>query len=41
VIDCIEDGIVTRDLVSLMEPRPAGFQTTEGFIGEVAARLAC
>lgn len=40
VIDCIESGIVTKDLVPLMEPRPAGFETTEGFIDAVAARLA-
>jgi isocitrate dehydrogenase len=39
VIGCIEAGIATKDLVPLMEPKPAGFQTTEGFIDAVAARL--
>jgi isocitrate dehydrogenase len=39
VVRCIEAGIATKDLVSLMEPKPAGFQTTEGFIDAVAARL--
>ncbi len=40
VIGCIEDGVVTKDLLPLMEPRPAGHQSTEGFIDAVAARLA-
>jgi isocitrate dehydrogenase len=39
VLDCIEGGIVTKDLVPLMEPRPERHQTTEGFIDAVAARL--
>jgi isocitrate dehydrogenase len=39
VIGCIEAGIVTKDLVPLMEPKPAGFQSTEGFIAAVAERL--
>jgi isocitrate dehydrogenase len=39
VIGCIEDGIVTKDLVPLMNPRPAGHQSSEGFIDAVAARL--
>ena len=39
VIGCIEAGIVTKDLVPLMDSKPAGFQTTEGFIDAVAARL--
>ncbi len=39
VLDCIESGFVTKDLVPLMDPRPAGYQTTEGFIAGVAARL--
>ncbi len=38
VIDCIEAGIATKDLVPLMEPRPAGFCTTAEFIDAVAAR---
>jgi isocitrate dehydrogenase len=39
VVGCIEAGIVTKDLVPLIEPRPAAHQTTEGFIDAVAARL--
>jgi isocitrate dehydrogenase len=39
VIGCIEAGIVTKDLVPLMDPRPAGHQSTEGFIDAVASRL--
>lgn len=39
VLDCIEAGIVTKDLVPLMKPRPEGYQSTEGFIDAVAARL--
>jgi isocitrate dehydrogenase len=39
VIGCIEAGIVTKDLVPLMDPKPAGYETTEGFIDAVAARL--
>ncbi len=39
VLDCIEGGIVTKDLVLLMDPRPERHQTTEGFIDAVAARL--
>ncbi len=40
VLGCIEEGIVTRDLVRLMEPQPTAWQTTEGFIEAVAARLS-
>jgi isocitrate dehydrogenase len=39
VIGCIEAGIVTKDLVALMDPKPAGHQSTEGFIDAVAQRL--
>ena len=39
VIGCIEAGIVTKDLVPLIEPRPAAHQTTEGFIDAVAYKL--
>lgn len=39
VIGCIEAGIVTKDLVPLIEPRPAAHQTTEGFIDAVANKL--
>jgi isocitrate dehydrogenase len=40
VIGCIEDGIVTKDLVPLMNPRPSAHQSTEGFIDAVAERVA-
>ncbi len=40
VIGLVEDGIVTKDLVALVEPSPAGYETTEGFIDKAAARLA-
>jgi isocitrate dehydrogenase len=39
VIGCIEDGIVTKDLLPLMNPKPSGHRTTEGFIDAVVARL--
>jgi isocitrate dehydrogenase len=39
VINCIEAGIVTRDLIPLMDPKPDGYQSTGGFIDAVAARL--
>jgi len=39
VIGCIEGGVVTKDLVPLMDPKPANFQPTEGFIDAVAAGL--
>jgi isocitrate dehydrogenase len=39
VMNSIESGVVTKDLVPLMEPKPTGFQTTEGFIDAVATRL--
>jgi isocitrate dehydrogenase len=39
VIECIEGGIATKDLVPLMTPRPSGYLTTEGFIDAVAERL--
>ena len=39
VIGCIEAGIVTKDLVPLMDPKPAAHQSTEGFIDAVAERL--
>ncbi len=40
VIGAIESGVVTKDLVNLVAPRPAGFETTQGFIDHVAHRLA-
>jgi isocitrate dehydrogenase len=39
VIACIEAGIVTKDLVQLIDPKPSGYRTTEGFIDAVAERL--
>lgn len=39
VLSCIEDGIVTKDLVTLITPAPKKFETTEGFIDKVAERL--
>ncbi|MDD2772562.1 MAG: NADP-dependent isocitrate dehydrogenase [Elusimicrobiales bacterium] len=39
VISCIESGIVTKDLVPLMDPKPAKHQTTEEFIDAVALKL--
>jgi isocitrate dehydrogenase len=39
VIETIEAGIVTKDLVGLVEPRPTGYENTEGFINAVARRL--
>jgi isocitrate dehydrogenase len=39
VIACIENGIVTKDLIPLMDPRPVSYQTTEGFIDAVAAMV--
>ena len=39
VLGCIEDGVATKDLIGLMDPRPADYQSTEGFLDAVAARL--
>jgi isocitrate dehydrogenase len=39
VISTIERGIVTKDLVPLMDPEPPGYQTTEGFIDAVNTEL--
>jgi len=40
VLGLIEDGVVTKDLVNLVEPRPSGYETTSSFIDKAAARLA-
>jgi isocitrate dehydrogenase len=40
VIETIESGIVTKDLASIAEPRPADHVTTAGFIEAIAERLA-
>jgi isocitrate dehydrogenase len=40
VVDCIENGIVTKDLLNLVTPRPAAHVGTEAFLEAVAARLA-
>jgi isocitrate dehydrogenase len=39
VIGCIEAGVATKDLVPLMDPKPSGHKTTEGFIDAVAERV--
>ena len=39
VIGLVEEGCVTKDLVNLVSPRPAGFETTEGFMDKLARRL--
>lgn len=39
VIDCIEDGIVTKDLVKLLDPHVEKYESTAGFIEQVAQRL--
>lgn len=39
VIDLIESGIVTKDLASLINPKPDSFETTESFIGKIAKAL--
>jgi isocitrate dehydrogenase len=40
VIGCIEDGVITKDLLKLVTPTPKGYETTEGFIAQVRDRLA-
>ncbi len=39
VIACIESGIMTKDLTSLVTPPLSNYETTEGFIDQVAKRL--
>ena len=39
VIGCIESGIVTKDLCRLTTPPLEKYETTAGFIGQVASRL--
>jgi isocitrate dehydrogenase len=39
VLGLIEDGVVTKDLVGLVEPRPSGYESTESFIDKAALRL--
>jgi isocitrate dehydrogenase len=39
VIDCIESGIVTKDLVPLCDPKPENYQYTEDFIDNIEKRL--
>ncbi|GAB4030916.1 MAG: NADP-dependent isocitrate dehydrogenase [Elusimicrobiota bacterium] len=39
VLSCIEEGIVTKDLVALCNPTPGSYETTESFIEKVADRL--
>jgi isocitrate dehydrogenase len=39
VIECIESGIITKDLMALVTPKPAEHQTTDSFLAAVAAKL--
>ncbi|MFA5810737.1 MAG: isocitrate/isopropylmalate family dehydrogenase, partial [bacterium] len=39
VIGCIESGILTKDLSTLVTPPTSKYETTEGFIDCVAKRL--
>jgi len=39
VIGCIEGGIMTKDLTHLISPPTDKYETTEGFIDQVAKRL--
>jgi isocitrate dehydrogenase len=39
VVDCIESGIVTKDLLNLVTPRPATHVGTEAFLEAVALKL--
>jgi len=39
VIDCIESGIMTKDLTRLVTPVIEDYQTTEGFLDQVAKRF--
>ena len=39
VIGCIESGIMTKDLTRLVNPPVEKYETTEGFIDQVAKRL--
>ena len=39
VIECIEAGIMTKDLTRLVEPPSDKFETTDGFIAQVKKRL--
>lgn len=40
VLGCIESGVVTKDLTRLTTPPLEKYETTEGFIRQVAAKLA-
>jgi isocitrate dehydrogenase len=39
VIECIESGLVTKDLMALVTPKPAAHQTTDSFLAAVASKL--
>jgi isocitrate dehydrogenase len=39
VIECIEAGLVTKDLIPLIQPTPTKYLSTEGFIDVLADRL--
>lgn len=38
-VGLIEDGVVTKDLFTLVEPRPDGYEDSESFISRIASRL--
>lgn len=39
VLDCIESGIATKDLLVLMTPTPSKYEDTEGFIDQINKKL--
>jgi isocitrate dehydrogenase len=39
VLSCIESGLITKDLMALVSPRPATYQTTDAFLAAVAEKL--
>jgi isocitrate dehydrogenase len=39
VLSCIEDGIVTKDLTRLVDPPVSSYETSQGFLDQVARRL--
>ena len=39
VLACIESGIITKDLVALVEPKPTKYENTQGFINQIKKKL--
>lgn len=39
VVAAIEDGVITKDLMALVEPKPLRYESTEAFIDAVSSRL--